>query len=140
MALVKIYKEVFEEIRGLLALRRLALPYKPKRPCSHTGCPELVNGRYCPAHAAQAHREYDKYRRRPESRKIYGHRWRIIRNLYIAKHPLCERCLEIERYTPAQEVHHIVPVADGGTHAEENLKALCKSCHSGMTLAEINRN
>ena len=23
------------------------MPRKPKRPCSHPGCPELVDGRFC---------------------------------------------------------------------------------------------
>lgn len=31
---------------------------------------------------------------------------------------------------PADEVHHIKPIALGGTHSEDNLMALCKSCHT----------
>ena len=26
------------------------MPRKPKRPCSHPGCPELVDGRFCKKH------------------------------------------------------------------------------------------
>ena len=42
------------------------------------------------------------------------------------------------RLTPAQEVHHILPFADGGTNDEDNLMALCKSCHSGITIGCTN--
>ncbi|QCX47519.1 HNH endonuclease, partial [Arcanobacterium haemolyticum] len=31
-------------------------------------------------------------------------------------HPLCEDCLEAGRYTPVQEVHHVLPLEHGGTH------------------------
>ena len=106
------------------------MPYKPAKPCSHPGCPKLVAGRFCEEHAAQSNREYNQHHRRPGSNKIYGGRWRTIRNLYIAKHPLCEECLAAGRHVRADEVHHIIPVAQGGVHAEENLMALCRSCHA----------
>jgi DNA polymerase-1 len=44
-----------------------------------------------------------------------------------------------EQRTPAQEVHHIKPLADGGTHDERNLMALCTPCHSGITLTANNK-
>jgi 5-methylcytosine-specific restriction protein A len=31
---------------------------------------------------------------------------------------------------PADEVHHILPIDQGGTHAENNLMSLCQSCHT----------
>jgi len=37
------------------------------------------------------------------------------------------------RITPAEEVHHVLPLSHGGTHSEDNLMALCKSCHSRIT-------
>ena len=42
------------------------------------------------------------------------------------------------RLTPAEEVHHILPLAVGGTHDENNLMALCKSCHSRITIKSNN--
>jgi 5-methylcytosine-specific restriction protein A len=115
------------------------VPYKPKKPCAHPGCPNLTAARFCPAHQKQDAREYERYRRDPETRKRYGTEWRRIRNRYIAAHPLCEQCEAAGRFVTAQEVHHIKPLAQGGTHAEDNLMSLCSSCHSGFTLAEINR-
>jgi 5-methylcytosine-specific restriction protein A len=38
-----------------------------------------------------------------------------------------------------QEVHHIKPLAEGGTHNETTLMSLCKSCHSAITITETNR-
>ena len=32
--------------------------------------------------------------------------------------------------TPVEEVHHIVPISRGGTHAADNLMSLCQSCHN----------
>lgn len=49
---------------------------------------------------------------------------------YAAAHPLCERCLKEGRYTPVDEVHHILPISKGGDHRESNLMSLCQSCHT----------
>ena len=54
----------------------------------------------------------------------------IFRDRYIQEHPLCELCQQEGRLTPAEEVHHKKPLAEGGTHARDNLIALCKSCHA----------
>ena len=106
----------------------LSMPYKAPKPCRHPGCPNVTNDGYCDLH--RPHR-YD-----PDVQKQYDRRWRSIRDLYISRHPLCELCLENGRYIPAQEVHHKLPLAEGGTHAEENLQALCTSCHSRITFRE----
>lgn len=66
----------------------------------------------------------------PDSNKKYGRCWKRIRDRYAAAHPLCERCLKEGRYTPVEEVHHIVPISKGGDHRESNLMSLCQSCHT----------
>jgi 5-methylcytosine-specific restriction protein A len=101
------------------------MPKKPKRPCSSPGCPELTDGRFCPEHAKKEASRYEKYQRDPETRKRYGRAWKRIRDRYIAAHPLCEECKRQGKLTPAAEVHHILPLARGGTHDESNLMALC---------------
>jgi len=115
------------------------MPYKPKKPCAHHGCSKLVTGRFCEDHAKQDAREYERYHRDLETRKRYGRAWKRIRDRYIAAHPLCEQCEANGRLTPAQEVHHIKPLSEGGGHDEHNLMALCSACHSGITLSENNR-
>ena len=109
------------------------MPYKPKRPCSYPGCPELTYGRFCEQHAKEESKRYEKYDRDPAIRKRYGRAWKRIRDRYISIHPLCEQCMKEGRITPAEEVHHVLPLSHGGTHSEDNLMALCKSCHSRIT-------
>ncbi len=108
------------------------MPYKPKKPCGYNGCPNLTHDAYCAEHS-----EFNKPKRtpkhRPDSNKTYGRRWRKIRKPFIEQNPLCAECLKRGVYTPAEEVHHILPLSKGGTHDYSNLEALCKSCHSTIT-------
>lgn len=106
------------------------MPSKAPHPCAYPGCPKLTAERYCTEHKTIASREYNRYQRAPDHNKIYGRRWHTIRDLYIRKNPLCEECFKAGRFVPADEVHHILPVTEGGTHAEENLMSLCQSCHT----------
>ncbi len=115
------------------------MPYKPKKPCAHPGCPVLTDSRYCPEHQKLADRQYEQYRRDPATRKRYGRNWQRIRAQYIAAHPLCERCLAEGKHTPVQEVHHKIPLSKGGTNDYSNLMSLCTSCHSAITAKEGGR-
>jgi 5-methylcytosine-specific restriction protein A len=36
-------------------------------------------------------------------------------------------------------VHHILPLARGGTHDRSNLMSLCTSCHSAITAKDGDR-
>ena len=108
----------------------IQVPYKPKTPCSHPGCPKLTATRFCPEHEKQENKHYEKHQRDPAAKKRYGRAWKRIRDRYAAAHPLCEMCLEEGRLTPVDEVHHIVPISQGGTHARDNLMSLCRSCHT----------
>ncbi|MBO5449795.1 MAG: HNH endonuclease [Ruminococcus sp.] len=117
------------------------MPRKPKRPCSFPGCPELVDGRFCEKHAKKVGQDYEKYGRPYKSSERYGKEWRKIRSRFIAIHPLCQDCLEygITPVRKSEEVHHIKPLAEGGTNDFSNLRALCKICHSKRTVKENNR-
>jgi len=65
--------------------------------------------------------------------------WRRCRLAYIKAHPLCELCREAGRIEPAQDVHHKVDRSERPDLAydESNLQALCKPCHSRITLARL---
>ena len=106
------------------------MPTKPKRPCGWPGCPKLTDGRYCEEHRKKADRQYNKYSRAPDVHRKYGRAWKRIRDRYAAEHPFCEMCYREGRMTLMDEVHHIVPISQGGTHAKENLMSLCQSCHT----------
>ena len=69
-------------------------------------------------------------RRAADVRRKYGRAWKRIRDSYVQQHPLCEVCQKDGRLVATEEVHHKVPLSEGGTHARDNLIALCKSCHA----------
>lgn len=109
-----------------------AVPYKPKRACGYPGCPKLTDGRYCEEHKKLTDKQYNKYQRDPLTKKRYGRDWKRIRDRFIKVHPLCEECKKAGRLTPANTVHHIVPLKEHINHSESNLLSLCKSCHSSI--------
>lgn len=106
------------------------MPRKAKHPCHHPGCPNLTEGQYCEQHQKAENKRYEKYDRDPAVRRKYNKLWRRIRQAYILRWPNCQKCMELGKLVPAEEVHHIVPLSEGGTHNFENLISLCKSCHS----------
>lgn len=77
------------------------------------------------------YKKYDYFERNKETVAMYNSTaWKKVRNLYIAKHPLCEVCTMRGFVTIAREIHHRVPLSEGGSLLEEsNLQALCHSCH-----------
>ena len=115
------------------------MPFKPKRPCSHPGCPKLTDSRFCEEHSKKEAKRYERYQRDPAMKKRYGRSWKRIRDRYIAAYPLCEQCQKNGRITPAEEVHHIKPLSQGGTNDVDNLMSLCTSCHSEITAREGGR-
>lgn len=106
------------------------LPRKPKHPCGYPGCRELTDKRYCPEHEQLTNRQYEKYGRDPATRKRYGRAWHRIRTAYAQQHPYCEQCFKEGRMVQMEQVHHIKPLAEGGTHDRSNLISLCASCHA----------
>lgn len=64
------------------------------------------------------------------SARGYSRHWRSVREMKLRRSPLCERCQEEGLVTEATEVHHIVPISDGGApYAFDNLMSLCHRCH-----------
>ena len=115
------------------------MPNKPLHPCSYPGCPKLTLARFCEEHTTAENRRYNRYERDPASKKRYGYRWQKIRARFLSAHPLCAECQREGRMSVAAEVHHIIPLSNGGTHAESNLEGLCRSHHSSLHLRERSR-
>ena len=106
------------------------MPHYPKHPCNYPDCPSLTYDTYCEKHKKLMGKEYELYRRDKTTKKMYSHGWNKIRKRYVASHPYCEECFKKGIIVPVDEVHHILPLAEGGSHDESNLISLCKTCHA----------
>ena len=111
------------------------MPYRPKTPCRHPGCPELVEpGRlYCEKHLP-LHPEVI----RPAAKRGYNRRWQKARKSYLEAHPLCVQCAKQGKYVRATVVDHIIPHRGDQKlfWDQNNWQPLCKSCHDKKTLTE----
>lgn len=54
-----------------------------------------------------------------------------MRARVLSEQPCCAVC-----GAPATEVHHLVPVAQGGMNDRANLVALCHACHARITVEQ----
>lgn len=62
----------------------------------------------------------------------YGRTWRKLRLWFLREHPLCAVCGR-----PAEHVDHVRPKPpDWPEYDQDNLQALCASCHSKKTAQE----
>ena len=105
------------------------MPRKAARPCSHPGCPNLVTDprkRFCTEHQKQEYKRQDATRGTAAERG-YNERWRIIRGRFLKRNPTCVQC-----GAPATVAHHKIRRRDGGRNTDDNLMALCQSCHSRL--------
>lgn len=108
------------------------------RPCARPGCPELVtDDPRCPTHRRARRRRQDD-RRGSSTARGYGSRWQRIRKSLLARYPLCVMCQAEGRVEAATEVDHI----DGNSrnNDRENLRPLCKPCHSRRTIRDQGPN
>lgn len=102
---------------------------RPKRPCNHPGCKELVDGRYCVEHQKQHSKERNRYRKVSEHQKLYDYRWQQARAVFLLDHPLCIECKKSGKVEPATEVDHVVPHRGDRVlfWDSSNWQALCKT-------------
>ena len=83
-------------------------------------------------------KQSERYQRSEEAEKFYSSlAWKRLREQYRKQvGGLCERCLSLGIYTPAQMVHHKIYLsADSYSKPEialntDNLEALCHKCHN----------
>ena len=114
------------------------MPRKPRVPCGHPGCPELIEPgtKFCEKHKP-LHPEIT----RPAAKRGYGSRWQKASKAFLQSHPLCAECLKQGRYTKATVVDHIVPHRGDQKlfWDRSNWQPLCKACHDRKTWREDNR-
>ena len=93
------------------------------------GCPDIAlpdTGR-CALHSAEQRATADARRPAPHVRG-YDYDWRKTRADVLKRFPTCAICGE-----RATIVHHILPLAAGGTDDLDNLESMCKTCHDRHT-------
>ena len=67
----------------------------------------------------------------------YGYAWSKLRLKALERdRHLCQMCLKRGIFTTATDVDHIIPLAQGGSDAMENLQSLCHECHKQKTCQE----
>lgn len=113
------------------------MPMKPLKPCRRIGCNALTREGLCEEHRLQEVRAYSK--NRPHYHKWYSlARWRNARLIYLTNNPLCIRCEQDGRLTPATVVDHVKPHKGNKELLwnSNNWQGLCKRCHDKKTASE----
>ena len=64
--------------------------------------------------------------------------WRSMRQRVLQEYPVCVVCLDADKMTPSAEVDHIEPHVEHDFYDQDNLWALCKSCHAKKSAHESN--
>jgi 5-methylcytosine-specific restriction protein A len=107
---------------------------RPLAKCPAAGCRELTRNGRCDKHKKEK-RTRSVENRGNSTERGYGADWQRLRRVKLGQDPLCEDCLENDRTTAAEEVHHIEKVVDEPALRLEmdNLMSLCKGCHSRRT-------
>jgi 5-methylcytosine-specific restriction protein A len=95
--------------------------------CKHPGCTIVAPPGYCKDHGPPSS-PVDEKKRNP----FYDSaRWRKCRARQLSRQPICEGCIRWGMLKPAEIVHHITPIEDGGAKLDpNNLASLCVGCHN----------
>ena len=106
------------------------MPDAPLTACSFPRCARLArsgNGGLCTHHQGER-TAYDRHRGSASTRG-YDATWRRVRLGYLRS--VGWRCEGCGYRAVKLHVHHIHPLADGGSRLERtNLEALCAACHN----------
>lgn len=92
-----------------------------------------------PGHRTERQRKADIDKGRgTAAERGYDAAWRKLRAEFIAANPLCVDCLDQGRVTPTEEVDHVVSIRQRPDLrlVWSNLRALCRTHHSGRTARE----
>lgn len=101
-------------------------------PLGESLCPECKEKK-----EQRDHKEYDS-KRGNAAQRGYDTRWKKYRANYLRKNPLCVKCLDEGRITPATVVDHIVP-HKGNKQLfwdPKNHQSLCKHHHDVKTASQ----
>jgi 5-methylcytosine-specific restriction protein A len=117
------------------------MPNRPLKQCSHYGCPNLTNERFCPAHKKEDQPYASVQNRATAHERGYDRRWQKVRVDYLRHNPLCVECRRKGQLTPSIVVDHITPHRGDRQLFWDpaNWQALCAACHNIKTAKELQR-
>lgn len=115
------------------------MPTAAPKPCTYPGCGVLLRdgSARCKEHKRAEAKAHDA-RRGTAHERGYSAAWQRARVGFLSKHPLCTRCQDVDRLTPATVVDHIVPHKGDKLlfWDSSNWQPLCKPCHDHKTATE----
>lgn len=115
------------------------MPRKPPSPCNAPGCRAVCVGRYCEHHAHLAAGWRRSKRAGQTTKRMSGKGLQLMRaRIFKRDNYLCQcsECKSLGRVRVAHEVDHVVPLAEGGTNDDANLRAINRDCHRRKTEQE----
>lgn len=120
------------------------MPDAPLRPCAEPGCPALVGGGRCQAHARQRDQ-----RRGTAHQRGYTYRWSQYSQAWLRRFPLCglrvdgllhdehSQCVREGRITAAACTDHILGPKHGGDFWDpQNHQSLCLPCNTRKAIEQ----
>lgn len=109
------------------------MPTLPPKPCTQPGCKSYATNKgRCDEHQREAWAG-----RGSGASRGYGWAWdRLKRKILKRDGYVCQDQRVCKGLTKADEVDHVVPKAEGGTDAPENLRSICTPCHRDKTRGE----
>ena len=112
------------------------MPERPARSCRHSFCSTLCSdgSGYCQDHLKPAQQQRERWRGSSASRGYDSAHRKLRAEVLKEARYLCQRCLTLDRVTPATDMHHLLKVA---THphlrlVKSNCVACCRDCHEAM--------
>lgn len=70
---------------------------------------------------------------RSRTKRARGRVGAAQRKRRLSSEPWCRDCLNDKCLIPAEQIDHIVPLSLGGPDTDENVRALCGTCHARRT-------
>ncbi len=119
------------------------MPARLKRACRKPRCPGTTTDRsgFCEKHQKtdSTWKQWQK-KKGNTTQRGYGAAWRKIRLRILQRdNYLCQPCQRKGVLTAANIVDHIISKARKGTDSDDNLEAICPTCHAAKTATERSR-
>lgn len=110
------------------------VPTAAPKPCTQCGTLVHDGSSRCMVHKVKAWVRRVDVPKRQTGRALQRKRAELF-----AREPECRECMRLGRFRLATVRDHIVPLAEGGDDADENVQPLCGACHDAKTARESAR-